>query len=429
VNPLLLAGSQITLGSRREIVVPEEEISRLRSSAQRRIKELVAWNRTYFWANTDVVRKQVIFVSYINEISTIEDFAYLLNTGLISPEAIARTQGLSPEREGNFMLDKLIKLYSAYMAHDVRSPIPHLAGPPGVGKSAVVAQLGDLLGVKVHTVNVSRLSPLEIEGVQMPIVDPDDDTKQKLQLLHNTLWTQLREGDIVLLDEFLRGFPEVYNGLLDIMTSREVAGFKLPKVFFVAASNSTSAYDEALRDRLLHILVPDIRKSATAEEHARRILIDSIGLNPECVDSSEARVLMTSEVKPMYEMLDQFAGSGRTVGASAGTGVGHSIRNLIGQALLREVSSTALRDLISYNNLISIQNKKAQFVLLLNGKNPDPKYVDQARKLVGNEKLSPLQAANLKLNLELIEMEEQRKSTHPSTTTTKENDELDEDIF
>src|SRR5690606_30520921 len=64
------------------------------------------------------------------------------------------------------MLQKLIKLYRAYMMTGVTSPLPHLAGPPGVGKSSVVKELANLLGVQLHTINVSRLSPLEIEGIQ-----------------------------------------------------------------------------------------------------------------------------------------------------------------------------------------------------------------------------------------------------------------------
>ena len=76
------------------------------------------------------------------------------------------------------------------------------------------------------------------EGVEM-----------KLQLLLNSIWDNLEEGDIVLFDEFLRGFPEVYNGLLDIITSRQIGLHKLPKVFFVAASNSVATYDKALEDR------------------------------------------------------------------------------------------------------------------------------------------------------------------------------------
>ena len=141
------------------------------------------------------------------------------------------------------MLKKLLKLYVTAMTGKVYSPVPHLFGPPGCGKSEVVKQAAQVLGVNLHIINVSRISPLE------------------LNLLTATFWTQLKEGDILLFDEFLHGSPEVYNELLDIITSREVGGFKLPNVFILAASNSTAAYDKALEDRLLHLPVADPRSS------------------------------------------------------------------------------------------------------------------------------------------------------------------------
>ena len=139
-------------------------------------------------------------------------------------------------------LEKVLRLYTTAMATGVTSPLPHIYGPPGSGKSSSIKQAAELIGVKMHTINLSRVSPLELEGVQMPVTEED----VKLKLLHATFWTQLQEGDILLLDEFLRGFPEVYNGLLDILTAREVGGFTLPNVFIIAASYCVIAYDTAL---------------------------------------------------------------------------------------------------------------------------------------------------------------------------------------
>ena len=152
------------------------------------------------------------------------------------------------------MLSTILRLYTASRAERVRTPVPHLFGPPGCGKSSFVEQAAKMLGVNLHQINVSRISPLELEGVQMP-------TEGKLELLLATYWNNLKDGDILFLDEFLRGFPEVYNGLLDIFTGREVAGYHLPRVFIAGASNTTTTYDKALEDRLLHIPVPDPRKS------------------------------------------------------------------------------------------------------------------------------------------------------------------------
>jgi hypothetical protein len=291
------------------------------------------------------------------------------------------------------MLDRLARLYTAYMAQDVRSPIPHIAGPPGVGKSQAVEQLAKLVGKTLHTVNVSRMSPLEIEGIQMPIND-------RLHMLHSTLWTQLKEGDVVLLDEFLRGFPEVYNGLLDILTSRHVAGFDLPKVFFIAASNSVVTYDDALEDRLLHLYVPDLRNNNAEQAKLAEKLTKSLGLLPEMATSGEMADMIVKEIAPMYEVLDQFKGT-----AQRGAPIkGSSARKLIGQAKLREIQSTDLRELIDINNRMAMQKNKYQYLLLIPGSKllQDASLATKLQALVGNNKLTEVQQANLQLNLELM---------------------------
>lgn len=305
------------------------------------------------------------------------------------------------------MLEQILKLYVMAMNGDVRSPMPHLVGPPGCGKSTIVELAAKLLGVNLHVVNVSRWSPLEIEGVQMP-VDMDTD-ERRLHMLHSTVWTSLKEGDILLFDELLRAFPEVFNGLLDIFTSRSVAGFELPPVFIIGASNSVVTYDKALEDRLLHITVPDVRRNKGAQKQQAELLVSALGLHPDMANSLEMQSLIDTEIKPMYALLDQFTGKGQS-GSTALEG--RSMRNLIGQAKLREVNSQALRDLLNVNNRLATGQGKYQHLFLFDKKNPellDSRTKAKLQMLEGNERLSPIQALNVKLNLELIGLEEKRK--------------------
>lgn len=303
------------------------------------------------------------------------------------------------------MLETIMKLYVMAMAYDIRSPMPHLFGPPGCGKSTVVEQLADLIGVDLWVLNVSRLSPLDVEGVQMPHGNAED---MILKMLPATFWTRLKEGDILLMDEFLRGFPEVYNALLDIFTSRKVGEYRLPKVFIIGASNSTTAYDKALEDRLLHLPVPDPRTNKSERKKLAEIMVNALGLLPKMVDSYEMTELLNTEVLPMYEILDNIKGKTSSAPASL---KGTSVRNLIGQAQLRHVRSSALKDLIDTNNRNAMADGKPQFVLLLDGKaktmpyNGGKVYSDVAPTLRGNPKLTDLQARNLEMNLQLIEME------------------------
>jgi ABC-type cobalamin/Fe3+-siderophores transport system ATPase subunit len=296
------------------------------------------------------------------------------------------------------MLEKLLSLYAMSMAYKVRSPMPHLVGPAGCGKSTYVEQLAELLGVELHIINVSRLSPLEVEGVQMP---HGQDADMHLRMLPATFWTQLKDGDVLLFDEFLRGFPEVYNGLLDIFTSRRVGAFRLPEVFIIGASNSVTSYDLALEDRLLHIPVPDPRKSKVEKEHLAKLICDVLGLLPQMAESYEMTTMLDTEVLPTYAILDSFKKKGVKVGTAT---IGSSVRNLLGQAQLRMVKSTSLKELIDANNQRAMAEQKAQYVLLLNGKRVPVGYIAAAKKIRGNPRLTPTQSLNISMNMQLIEM-------------------------
>jgi len=326
-----------------------------------------------------------------------------------------------PEKEPT-MLEQLLKLYTAAMATGATGLLPHFVGPPGSAKSTTFEQLADLLGVNLHIINVSRINPLGLEGLEMP-----DAEGTALRLLHSEMWTKASEGDIYLFDEFLRGFPEVYNGLLDIFTSRQVAGHKLPPVFIAAASNSVATYDPALEDRLLHIPVPDPRSNAKVAESLQDILIDRLGLLPSLKGGYEIETLLRDEVFPTYEMLDSYkkGGAGRQVSAS-GTFEGSSLRKLISQVQLRHVQSQRLKELIAYNNQMAMSSARAQYVVLLSGVNPPQGYESLARSIQDSEKLTPLQRMNLQLNLDLIDMEKAKAGVSTTTREGTEDDILDE---
>ena len=296
------------------------------------------------------------------------------------------------------MLEKLLHLYTTAMTHDVRSPMPHLVGPPGTGKSTIVQQAADLLGVHLHIINVNRLSPLEIEGLQMPV-----DNNTRIHMIPAVFWSRLAEGDIVLFDEYLRGFPEVQDALLDVLTSRRVGAFQLPKVFFVGASNSVIAYDKALEDRLLNIPVQDLRSSAKFLKAAKARFIEEAGLHPDLISSYELRELFDQEVLPTYAMLDAFKDNKTMAVADL---KGSSVRNLVGQVKLRYSTNPWLTELVRSNNRLVISKQQLQYLVLMHEEALDPRLPTQLRKLEKAEGLTPYQRRNLDLNLQLIELAE-----------------------
>ena len=295
------------------------------------------------------------------------------------------------------MLENILRWYQASMIGDIRSPLVHLFGPPGCGKSSSVEEAAKLLGVNLHIINVSRLSPLDLEGVQMPV-----EGNTRLHMLTATWWTQLQDGDIVLLDEFLRGFPEVYNGLLDILTSRRVGGFTLPRVFFIAASNTTVSYDKALEDRLLHVTVVDPRRSVPAATDLQRRLIEAAGLHPSLLHNSETTAVINEEVFPMYSVLDDLKAH-RSVAATAKKG--SSLRNLIGQVQLREIISSHLQELIDYNNVIARRNSEYQYLIVTDRTAAMfSKEVTASAQLLEKGTLNEIQVRNIRINQAMCEL-------------------------
>ena len=291
------------------------------------------------------------------------------------------------------MIQQILRLYTAAMTHEVTGLVPHLVGPPGTGKSTAVKQAAHLLGVNLHTINVSRLSPLEVEGVQMPVGG-------KLDMLLATHWNSLQEGDILLFDEFLRGFPEVYNALLDIFTSREVAGHKLPKVFIIAASNSVAAYDPALSDRLMHLPVQDPRGKAELMRAAQQRILDKTHLNPGLLDSPELLELMHQRVFPAYRMLDNFTkGNGSAVASAVTEAL--SERNIIAQINLRQTQDVFIAALLDANNRWAVATSHIQYLKIFwygSASMSAVTYADQVNNL---EQLIPLVPDELRPDVEL----------------------------
>jgi MoxR-like ATPase len=292
----------------------------------------------------------------------------------------------------NFTLLNILKMYNTYMITEDRGLMPHAFGPPGTGKTSTVEQLAKMMGVNLHVINVARLSPLEVGGIQMPINNNED-----LKFLVATFWTQIKEGDIVLFDEFLRGFPEVYNALLDIFTSRTVEGYKIPKSFWIAASNSIATYDSALEDRLLHLPVVDARKSSKERKRIAQSITTATGMSPTMIDAITMKELIAAEILPTYAVLDDLK-SGRQVSSQQS---GSSARNLISQVNLRAVKSKALRDLLRAN-LTDAELRNVPGDAIYWDRVPDDGTIEALAK---SKRVLSTQVKNIEIHLSMLEIQ------------------------
>lgn len=77
-----------------------------------------------------------------------------------------------------------------------------LEGPPGVGKSSVIACLAEITGRKLVRINLSEHTELaDLLGSDLPCMENSDGSQIKFQWVDGVFLTALKRGDWVLLDE------------------------------------------------------------------------------------------------------------------------------------------------------------------------------------------------------------------------------------
>lgn len=144
-------------------------------------------------------------------------------------------------------------------AFNVQRPI-FLWGPPGVGKSDVVKQLGDELNAHVIDIRLSLWEPTDIKGI--PYFNPESHTMSwapPVELPSEELAAQY--GNIILfLDEMNSAAPSTQAAAYQLILNRRVGTYHLPKnVLIVAAGNRetdrgvTNRMPKPLANRFTHL--------------------------------------------------------------------------------------------------------------------------------------------------------------------------------
>ena len=115
----------------------------------------------------------------------------------------------------------------------VRRPV-FLWGPPGIGKSDIVKQIGDTMGREVIDVRLALWEPTDIKGI--PYYNADE--KQMVWAPPAELPTDADSTAIIFLDELNSAPPAVQAAAYQLILNRRVGTYELPKgVDVVAAGN------------------------------------------------------------------------------------------------------------------------------------------------------------------------------------------------
>ena len=113
-----------------------------------------------------------------------------------------------------------------------------LWGPPGIGKSDIVKQLGDELEAHVIDVRLSLWEPTDIKGI--PYFDSNDGTMRWAppSELPSQEFAKQHKQIILFMDELNSAAPSVQAAAYQLILNRRVGTYKLPdNVVMVAAGN------------------------------------------------------------------------------------------------------------------------------------------------------------------------------------------------
>lgn len=121
-------------------------------------------------------------------------------------------------------------------------------GAPGIGKTEMVAQVCDELGINLMTVDLQFMDPADFLGVPKVIDLPDSEEKYGSGVTRTNppVWLPTDngkddKGGIIFFDELNRAADPVITGMMNLAQGRRVNTYKLPpKWFIVAAGNRPS---------------------------------------------------------------------------------------------------------------------------------------------------------------------------------------------
>lgn len=128
--------------------------------------------------------------------------------------------------------ESIVRLIEA--ADKMRSEIVLcLMGAPGIGKTEAVELFAQRHDRKIVHMIASQILPTEVSGITMP-----DSKTESMKVYDHARLASMKDGDILFLDELLKGQQQVLNACLTLIQERRLmSGRKLPDILIIAAAN------------------------------------------------------------------------------------------------------------------------------------------------------------------------------------------------
>lgn len=142
------------------------------------------------------------------------------------------TQTIKKQSMKKLMLDVLEKTYNDSILRS--TTVPLFMSNPGVGKSSIVKEYANNIGVGFKKITLSQRMPNEVVGGMMP-----NETTKTWEVYDSEELKQLKDGDILFFDEVFNGtLKQTLDAVLNLLEDRTLpSGRKLANVMIIAASN------------------------------------------------------------------------------------------------------------------------------------------------------------------------------------------------
>ena len=132
-------------------------------------------------------------------------------------------------------------------------------GPPGIGKSSIVAQVAEAAGIALLDVRLSQLAPTDLRGLPVAAPRPRASRWYPPEFLPKT------GAGILFLDEINMAPPAMQGVAQQLILDRRVGGYQVPEGWLVWAAGNrkedrASVFDmpSPLANRFIHLTVlPD----------------------------------------------------------------------------------------------------------------------------------------------------------------------------
>lgn len=152
------------------------------------------------------------------------------------------------------------------LLHYIISVNPHQAmmlwGPPGVGKSSIVEQLGETYEIPVREMRTSQMDPIDVKGIPQVV------NGRTVFCPPAELPDAARDGEegLLFVDEINAGSRATMAAFMQLFLTRRLGEYELPEGWIVlAAGNRTTdhavanAMPTSLNNRLMHFHIePDL---------------------------------------------------------------------------------------------------------------------------------------------------------------------------